>query len=143
MISLTSEFTDAKGRHARGWLFYDAECGFCTKLARLVAPILAKRGFALAPLQDSRVAGLLGLSPSELLREIQLVSENGQQCGGADATVALAREIWWAAPLVWFSKLPGAMRVLRGGYGWVAAHRKCAGTKCSATRKARVESEFC
>jgi predicted DCC family thiol-disulfide oxidoreductase YuxK len=137
MISLTSEFTDAKGRHARGWLFYDAECGFCTKLARWVAPILANRGFALSPLQDSRVAGLLGLPPSELLREIQLVSENGQQCGGADAIVALAREIWWAAPLVWFSRLPGATRALRGGYEWVAAHRECAGAKCSATLHAK------
>src|SRR5712672_2168387 len=28
MISLASEFTDGKGRHARGWLFFDAECGF-------------------------------------------------------------------------------------------------------------------
>jgi hypothetical protein len=28
MISLASEFTDAKGRHARGWFFFDAECGF-------------------------------------------------------------------------------------------------------------------
>lgn len=137
MISLTSEFTDAKGRHARGWLFYDAQCGFCTKLARWVAPILAKRGYALAPLQDSRVAGLLGLPPAELLKEIQLLGENGEQCGGADAIVALAREIWWTAPLVWFSKLPGAMQVLRGGYGWVAAHRKCAGTRCAIANVAR------
>jgi predicted DCC family thiol-disulfide oxidoreductase YuxK len=131
MISLTSEFTDAKGRHARGWLFYDAQCGFCTRLARWVAPILAKRGFALAPLQDSRVAGLLGMSPTELLREIQLLGENGKQFGGADAIVALAREIWWAAPLVWFGEFPGAMRILRAGYGWVAARRKCVGATCS------------
>ncbi len=26
MISLVSEYTDGKGRHARGWLFFDAEC---------------------------------------------------------------------------------------------------------------------
>ena len=31
MISLTSEFTDSKGRHARGWLFFDADCAFCIK----------------------------------------------------------------------------------------------------------------
>jgi predicted DCC family thiol-disulfide oxidoreductase YuxK len=131
MISLTSEFTDAKGRHAHGWLFYDGQCGFCTRLARWVAPLLAERGFALAPLQDSRVAGLLGMSPTELLREIQLLNEDGKQYGGADAIIALARELWWAAPLVWFSKLPGAMRLMRAGYGWVAAHRKCVGATCS------------
>jgi len=26
VISLASEMTDSKGRHARGWLFFDAEC---------------------------------------------------------------------------------------------------------------------
>src|ERR1700722_3534528 len=43
MISLTSEFTDGKGRHARGWVFFDAECGFCTRLARRIAPLLATK----------------------------------------------------------------------------------------------------
>ena len=43
MISLTSEMTDRKGRHARGWLFYDAECGFCTRVARWLARPLHKR----------------------------------------------------------------------------------------------------
>src|SRR5207248_463511 len=54
MISLVSEYTDGKGRHARGWLFFDAECKFCTRIARWLAPILEKRGMALAPLQDAR-----------------------------------------------------------------------------------------
>jgi hypothetical protein len=62
MISLTSEFTDTKSRHARGWLFYDADCAFCVKIVRAVAPTLQKRNFALAPLQDPRVGALLGLS---------------------------------------------------------------------------------
>src|SRR6266404_657521 len=55
MISLASEFTDGKGRHARGWLFFDAECGFCTRTARWLLPILERRGLAVAPLQDPRV----------------------------------------------------------------------------------------
>jgi predicted DCC family thiol-disulfide oxidoreductase YuxK len=99
MISLASEFTDSKGRHARGWLFFDGECGFCTRIARWVAPILARYGFGVAPLQNPRVAALLGLSPSELLREMRVVMSDGTHSGGADAAVALAREIWWARPL--------------------------------------------
>ncbi len=70
MISLVSEYTDGKGRHARGWLFFDAECRFCTLIARWLAPILEKRGMALAPLQDPRVGALLGLSREELMREM-------------------------------------------------------------------------
>ena len=125
MISLTSEFTDSKGRRARGWLFFDAECAFCVKIVRALRPALQKRGFALAPLQDPRVGALLGLSPSELLLEMRLLQGNGQQSGGADAAVALAREIWWARPLAWLSNLPGMIQLSRRAYRWIAAHRKC------------------
>jgi predicted DCC family thiol-disulfide oxidoreductase YuxK len=125
MISLTSEFTDTKGRHARGWLFYDADCAFCVKIVRALAPTLQKRNFALAPLQDPRVSALLGLSQTELLLEMRLLLSDGQQAGGADAAVALAHKIWWARPLVWLSKLPGMMKLLRRAYRWIAAHRKC------------------
>jgi len=130
MISLTSEFTDGKGRHAKGWLFFDAECGFCTRIARWLAPALERRGMALAPLQDARVGALLGMSREELLRELRFLLSDGTQFGGADACVALAREIWWARPLAWISKIPGMMDVLRRGYAWVAAQRSCAAVSC-------------
>ena len=130
MISLTSEFTDGKGRHARGWLFFDAECAFCTRIARWLAPILERRGLAVAPLQDPRVGALLGMTREELLREIRLLLSDGRQFGGADAAVALAREIWWARPLVWFSKIPGGMGAMRTWYRSIAMHRSCAAVSC-------------
>jgi predicted DCC family thiol-disulfide oxidoreductase YuxK len=130
MISLASEFTDAKGRHARGWLFYDGECGFCIRIARWVAPILARREIGLAPLQDPRVGALLGLSSSDLLREMRVVTADGSHSGGADAAVALARAIWWARPLVWLARIPGAMKLLRSLYRWIAARRQCASARC-------------
>jgi predicted DCC family thiol-disulfide oxidoreductase YuxK len=131
MISLTSEFTDAKGRHARGWVFFDAECRFCTRLARRVAPLLATRGIALAKLQDPRVSKLLGLPLSELLREIRYLNSDAIQFSGADAFVAVAREYWWAAPFVWFSKIPISMKILRAGYQYVASRRECTSTRCA------------
>src|SRR5712672_2926535 len=134
MISLASEFTDGKGRHARGWLFYDAECGFCTRTARWLRPILARRGLAVAPLQDARVGVLLGLSKSELLRELRFLLADGRQAGGANAVLAVAREIWWARPLVWIGNIPGMMAVLRRGYRRVAARRSCAAMRCETQR---------
>jgi predicted DCC family thiol-disulfide oxidoreductase YuxK len=130
MISLASEFTDAKGRHARGWLFFDAECGFCTRIVQWLAPILQSRGLGVAPLQDPRVGPLLGLSREELMREMQFLLEDGSRFGGADAAVAMAREIWWGRPLVWTAKIPGVMGLLRTGYRWVAAKRHCAAESC-------------
>ena len=134
MISLASEFTDGKGRHARGWLFFDAECGFCTRTARWLLPILERRGLAVAPLQDQRVGALLGLSKSELLLELRFLLSDGSQYGGADAVLAVAREIWWARPLVWLARIPGMMGQLRRGYYWFAARRSCAAMHCEIGR---------
>ena len=138
MISLANEYTDVKGRHAKGWLFFDAECDFCTRSARWIAPILGRRGMAVAPLQDARVGALLGMNKELLLMELRFLLSDGKQYGGADAVVAVAREIWWARPLVWFAKLPGAMKLLDSGYRWVASQRSCAAadrTQCAVPRK--------
>lgn len=133
MISLASEYTDGKGRHAKGWLFFDAECGFCTRLARWLEPILARLGLAVAPLQDPRVGALLGMPREELLRELRFLHSDGRHYGGANAVVAVAREIWWARPLVWLATIPGVMSLLHAGYCWVASRRSCAAvtTECN------------
>jgi predicted DCC family thiol-disulfide oxidoreductase YuxK len=134
MISLASEFTDGKGRHARGWLFFDAECAFCTRTARWLRPILELRGLAVAPLQDARVGALLGLAEADLLRELRFLLSDGSQFGGADAVLAVAREIWWGRPLVWLAKIPGMMGHIRRGYYWFAGRRSCAATRCEIQR---------
>ncbi|HEY2458838.1 MAG TPA: DCC1-like thiol-disulfide oxidoreductase family protein [Candidatus Acidoferrum sp.] len=133
MISLASEYTDGKGRHARGWLFFDADCGFCTRIATWLAPLLQRRKLGVAPLQDPRVGELLGLSRQELLRELRFLLADGRQYGGASAVVAVAGEIWWARPLVWLSRLPRMMDALNAGYRWVAKQRSCAAAGCEIT----------
>lgn len=135
MISLTSEYTDGKGRHAKGWLFFDADCSFCTRIARWLSPILARRGFAVAPLQDPRVGSLLGLSRHELLRELRFLLCDGTQFGGADAVIAIAHEISWARPIVWFSKIPGATEMLHVSYHRIALQRRCAAVDGRAATK--------
>jgi predicted DCC family thiol-disulfide oxidoreductase YuxK len=137
MISLASELTDSKGRHARGWLFFDAECAFCTRIARWLAPIVERRGLALAPLQDPRVVALLGLPPEKLLFEMKFLLSDGRQYGGADAAVALAREIWWTQPVVWLAKIGWVMTAMRSTYRWIALRRRCAAVSCPANRVSR------
>lgn len=130
VISLASDWLDTKGRHARGWLFYDADCKFCTRIARFLSPIMARRGLALGPLQDPRVASLLALTPADLLLEIKFVAPDSRQYGGADAAVALAREIWWARPVVWLARVPWVMNSFRRLYRWIAARRSCSAANC-------------
>ena len=130
MISLASEMTDGKGRHARGWLFFDAECRFCTQTAAWLSRPMKRHGLAMAPLQDPRVGALLGLSREELLRAIRFVSMDGTQCSGADALLAVARELWWARPLVWLSEVPGMLPAMRAAYRWGAQRWRCPAQQC-------------
>lgn len=130
MISLTSEITDRKGRHARGWLFFDAECRFCTRIAAFLAAPIKRRGLGVAPLQDPRVGSLLGLRGDELLRAVRFVSEDGSQYAGADALLAVSRELWWALPIVWASKIPGVLSAMRAGYGWGVERWHCPARLC-------------
>jgi predicted DCC family thiol-disulfide oxidoreductase YuxK len=134
MLSLSSDYTDTKGRHANGFLFFDADCVFCTKIARRLQPILQRRNLAVAPLQDPRVATLLGLCRENLMREIHLLMSDGTRYGGADAVVALARQVWWARPLVWLAKVPGIMVLLRTAYRYIARNRHCAASACATSR---------
>jgi predicted DCC family thiol-disulfide oxidoreductase YuxK len=140
VISLASEWLDSKGRHARGWLFFDAECDFCTRIARLLSPAMKRRGLALAPLEDPRVASLLGLQREELLLEIKFLGPDGRPYGGADAAVALAREIWWARPVVWLAKIPWVMTSFRSLYRWTAARRRCSAASCRVRAASRTHN---
>src|SRR5262245_6223295 len=131
MITLADEFTDRKERSARGWLFFDADCRFCTRTARWLAPILRRRGLGVAPLQDPRVGALLGMSRRQLLKELRFLRSDGTHSGGVNAVLAVAREIWWMRPLIWLSALPGAGPLFDAGYKRIASRRKCGAAQCS------------
>jgi predicted DCC family thiol-disulfide oxidoreductase YuxK len=136
MISLSAEMTDTKGRHAeRGWICFDRDCTICTSLARRFYRTFEKRGFGLAALQDPRVAALLALPPNQLLKEMRVVTTEGQIHGGAEAIVYLAKQVWWAWPLFAIAQIPGVSQILGIGYRWVADHRPCSSGTCSVAQK--------
>jgi predicted DCC family thiol-disulfide oxidoreductase YuxK len=136
MISLSAEMTDTKGRRAvRGWVLFDRDCSVCTSLVRRFRRTFEQRGFGLAALQDPRVAALLALPPEDLLREMRVVTSDGEIRGGAKAVVYLARQVWWAWPLYAAARLPGVPRILDAGYRWFADHRRCASGMCSVARE--------
>jgi predicted DCC family thiol-disulfide oxidoreductase YuxK len=114
----------------RGWVLYDADCGFCTRWAWRIMYFAGPRGFHLAPLQAPWVRPALKLSPQELLDELRVLTADGEIHGGADALLYLAAQIPWARPLAFAARLPGMMRVLRAAYRWVARHRHTLSRTC-------------
>ena len=132
MISLASEMTDVKGRRARaGWVFFDAQCAFCTRWARRMSGELEARGFGLAPLQSPRVRALLHLPEDKLLSEVRLLTSDGVLRGGAEALLFLAQRIWWAWPLYALAQVPGARAFLEACYREFSMHRHCLASQCS------------
>ncbi len=114
----------------KGWVLYDGDCGMCTALAKRVSPLLARRDYALAPLQEQWVRSKLALPEDELLNEMRVLTPEGALIGGADAVVFLASRIWWSLPFAMAARFPGVMPVLRAGYRWVAENRGCRHGSC-------------
>lgn len=127
MISELTEITESAEAVAfRGWIFYDASCGFCHDLALRLENFFAARGFSFEPLQREWIQQRLNLTKEEALKEMRVLTSTGEVFGGADAVIFLARQIWWAAPLTWLTRLPLVHAILHRLYRWVAAHRTCA-----------------
>jgi len=90
--------------------------------------MLHRRRFALLPLQTPWIRERLGEDGSPT--EMRLLTPEGAVYGGADALIRIAQAIWWAKPLSWISRSPGAKLALRRGYQRVAARRYCLGGAC-------------
>jgi predicted DCC family thiol-disulfide oxidoreductase YuxK len=132
MVPVFSTMGDERETHAvRGWVLYDSDCGFCTRLAWRFAGAFERRGYRLVPLQAPWVAELLAMPREKLLKEMRVLTTGGMQVGGADAMIYLARRIWWATPLFAASLLPGMMPLLRRGYRWFAARRHRVSRACA------------
>lgn len=139
MHSLFTEISERNGRRPAGWLFFDADCAFCSELARWLEPALLRRGFHCSPLQDRWVAFALDLPREELLREMRVWTPRRELIGGADAAVYLAGLIWWAAPLFAAAQIPSLRALLRAAYRWFAARRRCSAVPAvlAGTRRAK------
>jgi predicted DCC family thiol-disulfide oxidoreductase YuxK len=111
-------------------VFYDADCQFCVRAARRFEGVLTRRRFTLIPLQTPGACATLGVREDQLLDEMRLRMQDGRVFGGASAAAEIARRIWWAWPLWALSRLPGAMRLMRAAYRWIADHRSCASGAC-------------
>jgi predicted DCC family thiol-disulfide oxidoreductase YuxK len=145
-ISVFTELSDSVDRkRLRGWVLYDAECGFCLSILARVQDTLQAGGFQAEPLQSPWVRERLKLSDPELLREMRVLAPGGRVLGGADAVFYLAGALeprpWWARILAIAGNLPLAKPLGRWIYRWVAARRQCHGGACSIADSLRTKKE--
>ena len=116
---------------------YDADCPWCARVVGWCGDALARRGFAVAALQEPRARARLGLPAEELMAEMKLLRADGAVFGGAEALLELARHFAVLAPLRWAARWPSVRRGLGQAYAWVARHRPCAKGGCRMRRPGR------
>lgn len=115
----------------KGWVLFDGDCPWCVGWARRAGGALARRGFALAPLQTPWVRARLGLAEGVRPEEMAVLTAQGRVLGGADALLELARHFWWARWVRGLARLPGVLPLLHAAYRWGAARRPCANGACA------------
>jgi alginate O-acetyltransferase complex protein AlgI len=136
MDSVLAETTEDRDTSAiADWILYDADCNFCTESAQRFGKIFQQHGFHFLPLQTPWVLDRLGLAPGAPLEEMRVLARDGEDYGGAEAVVFLARKIWWTWPLYALAQLPGIHRLIDRGYRWIAAHRDCNHVACQIPRE--------
>lgn len=91
----------------RGWVLYDAACGFCSWWVPLWQTTLARRGFAIEPLQSAWVRERTRLDEKDLTRDILLLLADGTLIAGGEVYLHVMQHIGWARPLAWTFRLPG------------------------------------
>ena len=121
----------------RGWILYDGDCPSCTVSAIRFGRIFRRRGFLFLPLQTEWVMPQLGLEPGAPLEEMHVLTKDGQDIAGADGVIFLARQIWWAWPVVALGQLPRMHKLLDRSYRWIAAHRGCDHVACEVDMRRR------
>ena len=118
----------------QGWVLYDQDCPSCRSFVSHFEGVLTRRGFDLAPLQSEWVADCLNEAVD--LREMRVITAAGENFGGADALVFLARRIWWAWPIYILAQIPGVMPILRRAYAFWADRRHCHGGEVATCSRA-------
>jgi predicted DCC family thiol-disulfide oxidoreductase YuxK len=118
----------------RGVVLYDDSCGFCRRWIPFWRGTLARRGFAIAPLQDRRLA----LGDAELLQDLRLLLPDGRQVVGAEVYRYVMRRVWWAYPLYIVAATPGFRQVFDAGYRAFADNRFRISQKCGLSGRKRA-----
>jgi predicted DCC family thiol-disulfide oxidoreductase YuxK len=110
-------------RALRGWILYDQSCGVCARWVPFWGPWLRRQGYGFRPLQDPWVAQQTGLHVEDLLRDIRLITLDGQVVCGADVYRQVLSSSLWTQPLALFTRAPLLRQAFNGGYRLFARYR--------------------
>ena len=106
-----------------GTLFFDGQCGMCTRSRNLLLKLNRTGGMRTEPLQGEGVAELLGIPASSLMESVRWLDSSGAVYAGAEAAnTAVSAALGTRLPLVIY-RIPGIRSLEEVVYRWIADHR--------------------
>ncbi|MBI2077893.1 MAG: DUF393 domain-containing protein [Euryarchaeota archaeon] len=123
----------ADGRDTQVAVLYDQDCGVCTRTARAISRLDARRKrLRLVPFDAAQREGLArSLAPEEFLRSFHAVSGDRVVSGAEAIPVVLERLPFGSVPARLIRRSGALQRMVARGYGWVSKNRWRFGTcKC-------------
>jgi predicted DCC family thiol-disulfide oxidoreductase YuxK len=106
-----------------GTLFFDGQCGMCTRSVYFLVRLDRTGELQTEPLQGAGVAERLGIQPSQLLESVRWLDSTGAVYSGAEAAnAAVSAAIGTRLPLMIY-RLPGIRSLQEVVYRWIAGHR--------------------
>jgi len=106
-----------------GILFFDGQCGMCTRARDFLLKLNRSGGLRTEPLQGDGVAERLGIQESQLLESVRWLDASGDVYAGAQAAnAAVAAALGTRLPLLVY-RIPGITSLEEAVYRWVASHR--------------------
>ncbi|MBT0567799.1 thiol-disulfide oxidoreductase DCC family protein [Williamsia sp. CHRR-6] len=107
-----------------GTLYFDGDCGMCTRAVNVLRRINRTGRLTLTPLQEPGLAHRLGITHQQLMASIWWIGDDGAIASAARAAnLAVATATGVRVPL-WLYMIPGVGWTQEKVYAWVATHRQ-------------------
>ncbi|OBI80083.1 thiol-disulfide oxidoreductase DCC family protein [Mycobacterium sp. E740] len=106
-----------------GTLYFDGNCGMCTRAVYFVVKLNRTGNLRIAALQGDGVAQRLGIPQSQILDAARWLDDSGAVYEGAEAmNAAVATALGNRLPLLVY-RIPGVRALEDAVYRYVAGHR--------------------
>ena len=106
-----------------GTLFFDGNCGMCTRSRNFLLKLNRTGALRTEPLQTPGTAERLGIDDSTLTDSVRWLDSAGKVYAGAEAAnAAVSVALGTRIPLMIY-RIPGIRSVEEAVYRWVADHR--------------------
>ncbi len=105
-------------------VIFDGQCGMCTRVVRQLHKMDRRGRLSFRPCQSVSLEGVSGITPTQCLRAVWAIAEDGTIASGSDAFTLIMSVLLNNRWPYRIGRVPGIQHVMQFVYGWVADNRR-------------------